>query len=412
MATDKEYVFRDVEIIRQAMLFAHQICAPMGIETVPPTLGGLAVKIWKTWGGENVHESSSITREALYGGRVELFKTCNDSNNIAWTDINSLYPSVMLRDFPGHCEPCTDIPDYGVATVTIEQPETDIATLPYRDESGRILYPWGKLRGTWTVAELREAEANGARIVKLHEAYGTSETIRPYGTYVDRLYKARLASQSPAEKLFFKLLMNNLYGRLGATGKIFRSVYQSEKTRGQGRPYGEKTLLEYKMPLAEETNWLHAAYVTAYGRLELLKYLRLIGTERLIYCDTDSTIFDCPIAPDMQTGALPFKVGSELGQMKLEAMERYCLTYAPKMYRTESTAKAKGVPKKLAQEFIATGKAEFELPFKIREAIAFFDRANSKELSVWRKVTKECRTGYDKKTLQNNRYSPCKVTCD
>ena len=412
MATDKEYVFRDVEIIRQAMLFVWSMCASMEIKNCPPTLGGLAVKLWKAWGGKNYHDSTKISREALYGGRVELFKVRNDSNNIAWTDINSLYPYVMLGDFPGLCEPCDKLPDYGVADVTISQPETDIATLPYRDTEGRILYPWGKFRGTWTIPEIRQAEQFGAKIEKLHEAYGTSESIRPYGEYVTRLYKARLASNSPAEKLFFKLLMNNLYGRLGTTGNINRSVYQTPDNKDKGTPYGKKVLVNYLMPLSQETNWLHAAYVTAYGRLELLKYLRLVGTEQMIYCDTDSVIFDCPIMPDIQTGALPFAIGTELGQMKLEGMERLCLTYAPKMYKTESVAKAKGVPQRLAKQFIDSGKAQFDLPFKLRESIAFFDRQNSKQLSVWRSVTKYARTSYDKKTLRNNRYFPCKISAE
>lgn len=404
MATDKAYVFRDVEIIRQAMLFAWKFCDELGLSHLPPTLGGLCVKIWKAWAGENVHDSSVICHDAFYGGRVELFKPANETNDVCWTDINSLYPFVMQKEFPGILEQTGKKPlKHGVAKVTVQVPKTAIPVLPFRNELGRILYPFGKFTGTWTMVELREAQKQGANIVKIYDSMTTDESFKPYGTFVNKLYQARLASNSEAEKLFFKLLMNNLYGRLGTTGTIGRSVWQTEKNKYDGVPYGEKVLVEYQMPLSEETNWSHAAYVTAYGRLELFKYLQLVGAERMIYCDTDSVIFDCP------GRSIPFPIGKELGQMKLESWESDCVPYAPKLYKAGEKYRAKGVPKHLAKQFYNTGRAEFDLPFKLREAIRFYDRKNSHRLSVWRKVEKIRRQTYDRKNLVGKRYFPCKI---
>lgn len=438
MATDKAYVFRDVEIIWQAMLFAWEFALNMGLPHLPPTLGGLCVKLWQHWQGENVHDSSDLSRAALFGGRVELFKVADDqtwqlndpsdiygvfNNNlpddadslfdvleigrkksVCWTDLNSLYPTVMCGKFPGILEHQTDLTEYGLAQVTFHQPKTDIATLPWRSEDGRILYPCGKFTGTWTIAELREAEKRGGKILKVHQVSGTNESIMPYATFVTRLYEMRLAAKSDAEKLFFKLLMNNLYGRLGSSGVIGRSVWQNERNKYDGTPYGDKVLLSYQMPLSEETNWSHAAHVTAYGRLELLRYMSLIGVKAMIYCDTDSTVFDCP------GKKIPFECGKALGQMKLESWENCALPMCPKMYRIGKTYKAKGVPKRLAQKFIETGRADFDLPFKMREAIRFFDRGNARRLSVWRKVQKIKQTNYDKKRLIGQRFFPCNIS--
>ena len=422
MATDKEYVFRDVEIIRAAMLFAWQFCEQLEIKYLPATLGGLCVKVWKSLGGENCHDSNKLSRQAYYGGRVELFKVRNESDSICYTDINSLYPFVMQQSFPGVLHDCgKKLLDFGVAKVTVKVTRDAIQTLPFRNKDGRVLFPSGKFTGVWTVAELREAEKHGATIQAVHETLGTNESLRPYGAYVAKLYQARLESKNAAEKLFWKLLLNNLYGRLGSSGVITRSIWQTEKNKFDGVPYGEKILASYQMPLSEETNWSHAAYVTAYARIELAKYLRLIGSDNLIYCDTDSTIFDCPARK------IPFEVGTVLGQMKLESWETSCQTYAPKLYQIGNTYKAKGVPKHLAKTFIETRQAQFEIPFKLRESILFYDartpsevvingrslptnRArNSKKLSVWRKVTKEMRSEYDKKRLIGNRYFPCNV---
>lgn len=404
MSSDKAYVFRDVEIILAAMTFAWEFAQKNGLDNLPPTLGGLCVKLWKVWGGENVHDSNVLSRESFYGGRVELFKVRNETSNVCWTDINSLYPSVMLNQFPGVLECCgKKLPQWGVATAAVSVPKTALPVLPFRNDENRILYPYGKFKGTWTIAELRYAESNGAKIDKVFEVMGTNEYTRPYGTFVNKLYKARLNSTSEAEKLFFKLLMNNLYGRLGSSGTIGRSVWQNERNKYEGQPYGEKVLVAYQMPLADETNWCHAAYVTAYGRIALHKHIKLIGESRMIYCDTDSTIFDSP------DRTIPFEVGSALGQMKLESWESKCQTYAPKLYTVGKFSKAKGVPKRLAAQFIETGKASFDLPFKIREAIRFYDRDNSHKLSVWRNVTKERRSFYDRKKLLGNNYFPCKV---
>lgn len=43
-------------------------------------------------------EDHSIMRNAFYGGRVELFKHYGE--NIYCYDVNSLFPSVMLKDMP------------------------------------------------------------------------------------------------------------------------------------------------------------------------------------------------------------------------------------------------------------------------------------------------------------------------
>jgi hypothetical protein len=403
MANDKAYVYRDVEIIHAAVSFVWRFAEQLQLKSVPSTLGGLAVAVWKAIGGENVHDSSALAREALFGGRVELFKVENESPSVAYTDINSLYPAVMRNPFPAQLEPQRELPDFGVARVLIRIPETDFPLLPVRDSNGRILYPYGTLAGVWTIAEIKAAVEAGATLLKVDEIMGTNESLQPYAGYVNKLYQIRLAATSDAEKLFFKLLMNNLYGRLGATGVLGRTVWQTEKNRCDGIPYGEKVLVNYAMPLSAEVNWSHAAYVTAYGRLALAGYVRQAGVPAMIYCDTDSCIFDCP------SKLLPFPISTELGEMKLESWESVALTYAPKMYQIGKTYKAKGVPKRLQREYIEHGRAEYDLPYKFREAVAFFDRGNSKRLSVWRKVNKLNRVKYDKKELRGNRYFPCKV---
>lgn len=452
MSTDKDYCMRDVDIIREAMLYVWQFAEQVGIGTVPATIGTFGVNLWKAWGGENVHNSHEICRDAIYGGRVELFKRESQSDTVLYADINSLYPTMMTKAFPAELEDTrAELKEYGVAQVTIDLPEMEIPVLPWRSPEGKIFFPFGTITGVWTVAEIRAAEQRGAKILKVHDALTTDEAIYPYRDYIQKIYALRKASVSKVEKNFYKLLMNTLYGRLGTSGIIGRTVLIKDREHfdickrcghrhQKGTCFGSRVLVNYAMPLGEEVNWSHAAYITGYGRLELLKYLELIGAERMIYCDTDSVIFDAEKFPAgfNCTGPiakrLPFGVGGELGEMKLETKCSVCrenwhpdtvarkcpgarplenwekaIVYAPKMYRVDRQVKAKGVPIHKQKEFIDTGKARFDLPFKFREAITFFDRDNSKRLSVWRTVVKENHANYDKKELRGNRYFPLRV---
>lgn len=422
-AHSKEYVFGDIEVIWKAMLFAWNMCEQFGLQKCPGTLGSLCVALWREWGGENCHDSSELSRMALFGGRVELFQTHNQTL-AAHTDINSLYPAMMTKSYPDRLSECNDIPQHGIAEVTIAIPKCDIAPLPHRREDGAIMYPYGKLRGAWAIPEINNALKHGCKILKFHRALGSDEMSKPYDYFVRKCYRLRLEAESDAHKLFYKLLMNNLYGRLGTTGVITRSVLQTEKNRYDGVPYGKKVLVSYQLPLAEETNWCHAAYVTAYGRIELQRYLRKVGAEKLIYCDTDSVIFDCPEAKSAESDLAAtlkehyFGTGSSLGEMKVEGCYRTVQVWAPKTYHAGKYWKAKGVPVKHAKKFITQGHASYDMPFRFREAVAFYDAidskgnkrvANSKQLSVWRTIQKFMRSEYDKKNLIKNRFSPCKV---
>ena len=196
--------------------------------------------------------------------------------------------------------------------------------------------------------------------------------------------------------------MNNLYGRLAIGGVISRSCVLTEQNKNSGLCYGKKVMRDYQMPLPEFTNYLHAAHVLSYARLRLQDYLRKIPARDLIYCDTDSVIFFC-------RGNPPFPITTDLGDMKLEGIGRRCVPYLPKTYIFDNTYKAKGVPKSHAKDFITHGRAEFDLPFKLREAVKFYDQDNARKLSVWRHVEKIRAATYDRKKISGKFFLPKKV---
>ena len=440
-----EYVFRDVEIVIKAMGVAEEIASQYGTD-LKSTLGSMAVAIWSgpVMGGGNWQCSIPCVREAYYGGRVELFRPEASGDNIYYCDINSLYPAMMLEKFPTAADMWFGLdsmedadrvmrdlkrPLYGVARVDLFIPmDTLIGPLPVKREgTGEVCFPVGPASGWWTVHEIRYALSRGTKLVKLHEAYGSQDGEDYYADFVRTFYRLRqeeLNKETPDEgkTLFYKLLMNNLYGQLGMRGSVTRSIHLTEEMvepdeegnlilMRDGIPFGSKLLTDVNIPLPDHVNYMHAAYVTSYARLTLMQYMDLVGAENLIYCDTDSLFFV------WDKRDLPFPISTNLGEMKLEDKPSWVQCRSPKMYRYETVkkgriTKAKGVPKKMQDVFYDNGSASFWQPWRLKESIACMDRIPDpdddelKILGVWRQVMKRVVSAYDKKRLVNGRYVP------
>lgn len=396
-----EYCLRDAEIVCASVRYVLDMLDGVGSGRMPSTLGSVATSYWRCLGGKNSGDTSELSSLGSYGGRVELFKIRSESAHVAYCDVNSLYPSVMRGDFPADMVPCgVKLPKYGFADCTVRHLRGGVAMLPVRDHEGRIIYPTGFFRGCWSMPELGEAVGSGlVSIFKVHECLGSKYCERPYVDFVDRLFGLREAAAG-SERLFYKLVLNNLYGRLGSRCEIERTVIFEGDKEIVGQRFGSKILCKYKLPASSPVNWAHASYVTGYGRVILSRYLRRVGAERMIYCDTDSLIFDCP------GKELPFSVGPALGKMRLEAWHQEAITYQPKVYQIDQKYVAKGIPKKYAKKFIEGGRVEFLMPFRFRESVLFFDRRNSRKLSVWHKVIKTRAMRYPRKRLDGNAFVP------
>ena len=225
---------------------------------------------------------------------------------------------------------------------------------------------------------------------------------------MEEIYQRRLNSKSSAYKLIYKLLMNNLYGQLGMSGKVIKTTRLTQPDIERIKAgllrvhmFGDNVLKEFSIPLPAHCNYLHASYITSYGRIRLLEFMRQIPPENMVYCDTDSLFF---FSKNWKT---PFPVGDKLGMMKMEDKGSRITTYAPKVYSIDDIVKAKGVPRRLAKQFVEEGYAEYDAPFKLREAVNFYERGNTRRLSVWRRVRKEMRTKYAKKiVVDGSRWMP------
>ena len=347
-------------------------------------------------------------RQGYYGGRVEVYQFGPIKGPINHYDVNSLFPSVMKEkrypDVAGGFIRTTS-PNWtreGMAEVTIIVPETRYPCLPVRG-GDELVYPYGLVRGVWPYPELRAALERGARIQTVHGAveYGALRPGKPFGKYVEFCYAQRRQATHDLDRVFWKLMMNSLYGKFGQGEGLIVIAQDKEMTFGSA---------------ARQANVIWAAYVTSHARVRLLEYLE--STSVCYYTDTDSLF-----TPD----TMP--VSSELGKLKWEGTASQAQFYGNKLYLLwdydiecgqckttgkvdgtvctkckgtghivkEKIAKAKGVPPDAAGDFIRTGRAVYRKPIRYRESRHSFLAAN-----IWGVAEKERDDLYTKRRIFGN----------
>lgn len=331
--TNPEYVIRDAEIVYRFMTqFQSQLNRELGIN-LGITIGQLAMSAYRRNYMEKQHQityNSPNCLKAYYGGRVEIFYK-GAVENIKVSDINSSYPNVM-RNFPypdtETIEPSTlDTHEHGIGKFKVHVPaDIFIPVLPVKSKSKRLFFPVGVFSGWWTYPEIRYALSKGAVIIKEYAGEGTNQGCFPFVKFIDDFYSKRMEAKARGnafEVLFYKLFMNNLYGKWcqhkgGSTVSrepLSASVALRQKTTLDRKMGNFYCYTSQKEEPPKTANFMWGVYVTAYARMELHKGMQKVhdmgGT--LIYCDTDSIMF---------TGcANPLPLGKELGQWDEETFD-------------------------------------------------------------------------------------------
>ena len=164
---------------------------------------------------------------------------------------------------------------------------------------------------------------------------------------------------------------------------------------------GDQILRHTIGPYQKHANGIWSCYTTAYARN--LLYNALIKVKEsgglLIYCDTDSIIFE--------SDKKIFKPSDQLGELKLEGEFRYGHFKLPKFYclipkKGALIYKTKGVPRKVAKDFFKKGKVSFRRPYKLREVL----RRNMSPKRIeklipnyWEVTEKEVKRIYNKRKV-------------
>lgn len=433
---NKEYNIRDAEIVYRFMtMFQRQLNNDLNIN-LGITIGQLAMSAYRRnymVKKKQVTYNARKCLRAYYGGRVEIFYK-GAVEKVTVCDINSSYPNVM-RNFlypdTTNIEPSTlETHEHGIGKFKVHVPQDlFIPPLPYKSpDTKRLFFPVGDFTGWWTYAEMRYAQSIGIQVLKEYEGHGTNNGVRPFVNFVDDFYDKRLASKKRKNKfedLFYKLIQNNLYGKFcqhHVGSSISRSpltATQAERKRALLDKKIGSSFYSYKSTKEEPpvtANFMWGIHVTAYARLELQKGMMAIHNAggRLIYCDTDSIMFN-----GLKKNPLP--LSNKLGDWDEEKfdlgvfrqLKGYLLCNKNgDGYDIEKCA-CKGVRTDYAYDFIIRGAAKFLKPMRFKESIVRINaKANQgkgeefeREMGTnyWRDVEKAMQSVYIKRVADKKR---------
>lgn len=397
------YAIRDAEIVYRYM---ETYISDLGTYGVPfrRRLGSTAVNIWRnTDGKDDVSIKSesmrTLARKAYHGGRTECFKI-GTLRNLNVYDVTSMYPSVMYDEvFPdphslqyanGKARTLALLEYEGVSDVDIVIPDTYIPLLPVNIDN-RLVYPVGMVRGTYTHVELRAAVEAGCTILHTYDTLYSTDTVRPFRHFVETMWAKRLyykEKRDPREHVV-KILLNSLYGRMGmhgdqtytriaplAPGQRIQDCHGYEVGEMGGVLCRRKdSVLMHPSP---DANVMWAAYITAYARLRLWRYLLQAGSS-LVYCDTDSVVTTGVLTEEEYAlGALRFEGHYDEGEF-----------LAPKMYSLttldgERKVHIKGIPAKVREQYMRDAAVDYDAPYRILESWRLGEKPG-----VWHVVHKE-----------------------
>lgn len=358
-----EYNKRDCEITREFMLLFQEVVNNLGGE-LKNTISSTAMFLFrKKFLKYDVISEDDILGFSVkdkifsgyYGGRTECFKRGLVNKKIFCGDVNSLYPSVMLNEFPdplsvNYCQiqNIKLLKYMGVSYFELMIPYSKYPFLPLKFD-GKLIFPYGLLKGYYTHEEINYQlrYQPDTKIIKMNDTVYYTGSHKFFKEYVETLYNLRFkykSEKNPMETVC-KLLLNSLYGRF-ALKNIEKTTFFSMddyeeslkiilKAEAEGKRISCNSVNEAYVVEKEEytgvTSYpIWSVYVTAYARVVLHK---LILKHNPYYVDTDSVYTDDVIEDK-----------KELGALKIEKILYQCIFIKPKLYFADNEIKAKGLP--------------------------------------------------------------------
>jgi len=373
------------------------------------TLASTALAVWRDhyWRRAIVRPHPrvwSAAHEAYHGGRSQAFAV-GTFEDVSVVDVASMFPWAMTcGSLPlpwglvSHVRSGAELLPFGLYRVTVDS-KLGRPCLPVRTARGTI-YPNGQWSGWYVGEELLAFLERGGRL-RVHEGYVFHETCEPFGGYVSALFKRKQRARG-LKRTLYKLLLNALYGKFGQQGRRVRCVplkrFLSLKiTPPFSREWNGLVIFTEETAPPPWGNDVWPAFVTARARVRLAREIEQLEQRgaRPLYCDTDSIMF---------TGGrhrYPARA-AQLGGFELRGRYRRLLLVGKKEYALELRpgrweSRAKGVPLLERYRYLTTGTAEFDRPFRLREAAA-----GSGTVNVWRRVKKSRHVDLFKSALRSD----------
>ena len=313
-------------------------------------------------------EIEEFLRDSYCGGRTEVFKIEMNKKGYHY-DVNSLYPFVMLGEFPVgkpiykktsklakyYFETWQDTRQgIGFLYCDVFIPDQNIPPLPLK--MGKLAFACGHVYGVWNFEELQYAIENcGVVIEKYREVVFYENTYPVFERFINTMIEIKnegTRTGNLALRTLGKLLMNVGYGYTGMRRDDKTSLASiDDYEKYEDIRFIDAELGFIEIPTEIKSEYIQVAVastVTARARLILLDALRYADANGIVYyCDTDSVVTDVKL-PDTMVDSV------ELGKWDLEGEPLKALFLKPKVYvelfeNKKDNVKFKGVTKDTQQ---------------------------------------------------------------
>ena len=362
----EKYCKRDVEICKTAMLKFIDMIKDEDLGTFGHTIAKQAFNAYRHRFMKKpiyVHifpEVIEIERKAYKGGRCEAFFIGKLNTPAVGYDINSAYPNVMVKySYPTryHHKERNISPEKLIKLMgkylIIADMEFELNKPCVGVKRDKLIFPIGHIREVVTTPEI-ELILKYGQIHKILIAL-IYEHDYIFKEYVEYFYNKRLEAKKRKDttmSLFYKYMLNSLYGKFGQRSEKWELIdtncdmpdgYYDYIDNETGEKYAERIINGYlwrKKGFVEghDTVVSIAAFVTAYQRCELWKYMEKIPENQLFYVDTDSLW----IHPNAERYLKVYTHEYKLGMLKKED-DRIEEIYGAKMYIKNGKRHFKGV---------------------------------------------------------------------
>jgi hypothetical protein len=319
-------------------------------------------------------------RKGYKGGRTEVFKskfmTNDQCERLYYFDINSSYPSSMVELMPFKYlssmlwnkkvtkDNIDFITPYNLYKTTYKYVGNDPHYIPNLllrcSKTKEVISVKNDNKGSWHWgSELIEAVKNGNELLITKEERYEGKAI--FKEFVDYFYAARLEAKNnknAALVIFFKLLLNSLYGKFGqkpfdetklcmSNNEVFETLSKDNGLLVDFETVKDFIMIKYSKKDAENHSignlCRFSSYIAALSRCKLSVFMRDVGHENVYYCDTDSVFTSKKPSDNLVDPQILGKWKEETETPIIKACFIAPKTYTYKCEDGEQSNKAKGL---------------------------------------------------------------------
>lgn len=365
----KEYCKRDTEIIKRAFMQYLDFITKHNLGNFRMTRASQSFTAFRHRFMEyeieihNAPEVLQLERDTYKGGLCECFRIGDfTGKNIICLDINSMYPFIMLHNlYPiklinyktnvsiDYLE--SVLKDY-LCCAEVEL-QTDKAMYPVYHEN-RTVFPVGNFTASLCTSAL-EFAIEHKHIKKVNRlSYYLGAPV--FNKYVKGLYPLKAKYKKSKNKVWEKLVkyfMNSLYGKTAQL--LDKEIYRKNLDfNGFYRePFydldtGESGVMQVLFNTAittcgkvegTDSFCAIASHVTENARFYLQSLIHKIGIKNMLYCDTDSLIFESKYKHKLKD----YLHETELGKLGVKWKSKTFKVYCPKDYEYNGKKVCKGI---------------------------------------------------------------------